>query len=72
MDQHESAAADIAGARISHRHRKSDRDRRIHGIAALLQNIDADTRRERLLRHHHAVSGSDRLRMADSDHRCAQ
>ena len=65
VDQHEAAAAEIAGARIGHRERKADRDRGIHRIAALLQNVDADARRDRFLRHHHAVLGDDRLGMAD-------
>ena len=55
MDQHEAAAADIAGARIGHRHGEADRDRGINRIAAFLQDIDADARRQRFLRHHHAV-----------------
>ncbi len=45
MDQHEAAAAEIAGARIGHRQRKADGDRGIHRIAALPQNVDADARR---------------------------
>ena len=65
MDQHKTAAADIAGARIAHRERKSDRDRGVDRIAALFQNVDADARRQRLLRHHHAVARDDALRMAD-------
>ena len=65
MDHHEAAAADIAGARIGHRQREADRDRGIHRVAAALQNVDADARRQRLLRHHHAVLGDDRLRLAD-------
>ncbi len=48
VDHHEAAAAEIAGARIAHRERKTDRDRGIHRIAALLQNVDADPRRARL------------------------
>ena len=55
VDHHESAAADIAGTRIGHRHGEADRDRRIDRVAALLENLDADPRRQRLLRHHHAV-----------------
>ncbi len=55
VNHHETAAADIAGARIADGERKTDRDRGIHRIAALLQDIDADMRRACLLRHHHAV-----------------
>ena len=59
VNHHEAAAADIAGARIARGKGKTDRDCGIHRIAALLQNIDADTRRARLLRHHHAVAGGN-------------
>ena len=55
VNHHEAAAADIAGARIGHSHREADRDRGIDRVAAALQNIDADPRGQRLLRHHHAV-----------------
>ncbi len=55
VDHHEAAAAEIAGARIADGQRKADRDRGIHRIAALLQNVVADAGRARLLRHHHAV-----------------
>ena len=65
MDHHEAAAADIAGARIGHRQREADRDRGVDGVAAALQNVGADARRQRLLRHHHAMLGDDRLRLAD-------
>ena len=65
MDDHESAAADIAGARISHGHGEAGRDRRVDRIAAALQNVGADACCQRLLRHHHAVCGSDGWRAAD-------
>ena len=67
MNHHETAAANIAGARIGHGHGEADGDRGIDRVAASLQNIDADARGERLLRHHHAVRGGDRLRAADLD-----
>jgi hypothetical protein len=63
MDHHEAAAADIAGARISHGKSKTDRDRGIDGIAALLQDVSADARSESLLRHDHAVLRDGTLRM---------
>ena len=66
MNDHKAAAADIAGARIGHGQRKADRDRGVDRIAALLQNVGADPRGHRLLRHHHAVRGGDGLRVADS------
>ena len=64
MDHHETAAADIAGARIGHRHGETDRDRGIDGIAAALEHIGADIGRDLLLRHHHVVlraHGMDRM-----------
>ena len=62
MNQHEAAAADIAGARQGDGERKADRDRRIDGIAASLQDIEPDSRRLRLLSHDHAMPGDDRSR----------
>ena len=56
MDHHEAAAADIAGARIGHRQRETDRDRGIDRIAAALKNFNADAGGALLLRHHHAVA----------------
>ena len=61
MDQHEAAAADVAGARIGHRHGEADGDRGIDRVAAALEHFGADQRRAALLRHHHAVLGGDRL-----------
>ena len=49
MNEHEAAAADIAGARQGDGERKADRDRRIDGIAASLQDIQPYSRRLRLL-----------------------
>ena len=57
MDHHEAAAADIARARIGHGHGKAGRHRGIDRIAAALQHVGADPRRDLLLRHHHAVLG---------------
>ena len=62
MDQHEAAAADIAGARQGDGERKADRDRRIDGVAAALQDVEPDPRRRRLLGHDHAMPGDDRTR----------
>ena len=70
MDHHEAAAADISGAGIGDRHGKAGRHRRIDGIAAARQNVRADSGRDLLLRHHHAVfrkrmagrAGSERCR----------
>ena len=62
MDQHEAAAADIAGARQGDGERKTDRDRRIDGVAAALQHVEPDPRRLGLLGHHHAMCGYYRTR----------
>ncbi len=60
MHQHEAAAADVAGLRMRHRERESDRNRGIDRVAAGFEDIDADTGRELLLARHHAVFGDDR------------
>ena len=60
VDHHEAAAAEIAGARIGHRHGKAGGDRGIHRVAAARQHVAADPCRKLLLRHHHAVRGDDR------------
>ncbi len=60
VDDHIAAAAEIAGARIGYRQREAGRDRRVDRVAPLLQDVDADARRARLLRHHHAVARRDR------------
>ena len=59
MDHHEAAAADIAGPGIGDGKRKSCRDRRIDGVAALAQDVAADLRGDLLLRHHDTVLGAD-------------
>ena len=58
--RHEAAAAEVAGRRIDDRERVADRDRRIDGVAALLQHLDADFAGEMLRGHHHAVLRRDR------------
>jgi hypothetical protein len=55
MNDHETAAADISGARISHGQRKAGGDRGIDRITALPQDIGANLCADFLLRHHHAV-----------------
>ena len=62
MDQHEAAAADVAGARQRDGEREADRDRRVDRVAAALQHVQPDPRRRRLLAHHHAVRGDHRPR----------
>ena len=59
MDQHEAAAADIAGARHGDRERKADRDRSIDGVASEPQHVEPDPRGRRLLGDDHAVPGDD-------------
>ncbi|CEG10113.1 hypothetical protein BN961_03548 [Afipia felis] len=61
MDHHEAAAAEIARARIGHRHREPGRDRRIHGIAATFEHVGAKPRGDLFLRDHHAVACEHRL-----------
>ena len=62
VDQHEAAAADIAGARQGDREREADRHRRIDRIAAEAEHVPADPGGGRLLRDHHAVPCGDRKR----------
>ena len=65
VDHHETAAADIAGARIGHGHGETGGHRRVDGVAALLQDFNADARGDRFLRDHHAMLGGDRQRRPD-------
>ena len=62
-----AAAADIAGARIGHRHRKAGGDRGIDRIAAALQHIGPDPRCPPFLRHHHPMRRRARLRQGRND-----
>ncbi len=55
VDHHVSAAPQIAGARIAHRHGEAGRDGSIDRIAAAPEHLDADLRRARFLGHHLAV-----------------
>ena len=71
MDQHEAAAADVAGARIGNGHRKADRDRGVDRVAAALEHLDADPRGAFFLRHHHAVACSDRSNARQFGSACA-
>ena len=59
LHRHEAAAADIAGRRVDDGERIADRDRGIDRVAAALQHVDADARRELVGRDHHAVLGRD-------------
>jgi hypothetical protein len=55
-------AADIAGARVGHRHGETDRDSGIDGVASLPEHIDADTSGARFLSGYHAVARHHLLR----------
>ena len=60
LQRHEAAAAEVARRRIDDRQRIADGDRRVDGVAAAAQHVDADLGREVLRRHDHAVLGRDR------------
>ena len=60
---HEAATANVAGRGVGHRQRKLDRGGRVKGVAARLENLDADTGRERLGRGHHPVGRDVRPRI---------
>ena len=64
MDEHEAAAAEIAGFRQSDGERKTDGDRGIDRIAAAAEDIDADLGRLLLLRRDHAVQSTGRRELA--------
>ena len=57
MDHHETAATDIACARIGDRKREADRDCGIDRIAAAIEDFDADARGAAFLRDHDAIAG---------------
>jgi hypothetical protein len=61
VHQHEAAAAEIAGARQRHREREGDGDCGIDRIAAVLENLDADPGRVRLLACDHPVLRGHRV-----------
>ncbi len=71
LDGHEAAAAEVARGGVDHRQRIADRDRSIDGVAAALQDVDADLRREVLGGDHHAVLGDrGRHRRGTDRRRC--
>ncbi len=61
VDHHEAAAADVAAARLDHRQGIADRHRCIDGIAALLENLQADLGGIVLGGDHHCMFGRHRL-----------
>ena len=60
VHEHEAAAAEIARPRQRHGQGEADRHGRIDGVAAALEDRDADARRLRLLGGDHAVRSGDR------------
>jgi hypothetical protein len=62
MDNHETAATDIAGTRIRDRERETDSDRCVNRIATAIENFNADARGMLLLGDDHTVVRMDRLR----------
>ena len=59
MHEHEAAAAEIAGAGQGDGEREAGRHGRIDRVAAALEDVEPDARRDALLCHHHAVGGDD-------------
>src|SRR4249919_4236969 len=62
MDNHETAATDIAGTRIRDRERETDCDRCVNRIATAIENFNADARCMLLLGDDHTIVRMDRLR----------
>ena len=56
-EQHETIAADPRRSGLDHALHRTGRDRRIHGIAAVLQHLDRGHRRQRVRRRRHTVRG---------------
>jgi hypothetical protein len=69
MNHHETAAADISGARIGHGQRKTGRDRRVDRVTALSQDIGAELRGDLFLGNHHAVFGGNRAHRGEVSRR---
>jgi len=60
MHDHIARAADVAGARQGHRLGEGHRNGRVHRVAALAQDVDADAGRRIALADHHAAASHDR------------
>jgi hypothetical protein len=60
MNEHEAAAAEIAGARQGDGERETDRDGGVDGVPARFQDVHPDPGRARFLGRHHSVSGQRR------------
>ena len=52
-DDHEPAAADVAGFGVDHRERQPDRHCRVHRVAASAQDVPPDLARQRMTGDHH-------------------
>ena len=64
-DQHEAAAADVAGGGMRHRQREADRDRRVDRVAAGFEDLEPRFGGVAFARDHHAVPRAHRLRGPD-------
>ena len=60
INQHEAAAAEVAGARHGDGERESDGDRRIDGVAPAFQDVQPDARGRCFLTDDHAMPGDHR------------
>ncbi len=60
LNGHETTATEVAGRRVDHRQRISNRYRSIDSVAASLEHIDTHVGSQVLSRNDHAVFGSDR------------
>ena len=58
-EHEEAAAADVAGRRMRDRQRKCGRHRRIDGVAAVADHLEADLRRDGALRDDHPALGAE-------------
>ena len=74
MNDHESAAAEIAAARMCHRQRVADRYRGIDGVATLTQNCRTHIRSQVLGSNHHPLIGFEFQGRGRTSHqaRCEQ
>ena len=52
---HEAAAAEVAGGGMRHRQGEAHGNRRVHGVAAAFQDVQADLGGQRRARRHHAA-----------------
>ncbi len=55
--EQEPAAAEVPGLGVDDGEREGDRDRRVHGVAPLLEDLETDLGRDRVGADHHPVPG---------------